>query len=158
MGECFENVQSIHVKAEGGTDVFIPVKGRKLLNDDGDFSKPGSGGNIPAGEVFISPVVGCGNGSDKVPEENYACADGTSGVIVFDGSMTFSDGDSILETPIKCVVASDAADECVSYALVHGCVVVDVRRAEKPWTCAGVLFYEFVGASDLFLHIFSRES
>ena len=104
LGECFENVQSIHVKAEGGTDVFIPVKGRKLLNDDGDFSKTGSGGNIPAGEVFISPVVGCGNGSDKVPEENYACADGTSGVIVFDGSMTFSDGDSILETPIKCVV------------------------------------------------------
>lgn len=104
LGECFENVQSIHVKAEGGTDVFIPVKGRKLLNDDGDFSKPGTGGNIPAGEVFISPVVGCGNGSEKKSEEIYSCSDGTTGTIVFDGSMTFSDGDSILETPIKCSV------------------------------------------------------
>ena len=104
LGECFENVQSIHVKAEGGTDVFIPVKGRKLLNDDGDFSKPGTGGNIPAGEVFISPVVGCGNGSEKKSEEIYSCSDGTTGTIVFDGSMTFSDGDSILETPIKCTV------------------------------------------------------
>jgi len=55
--------------------------------DDGDFSKPGSGGNIPAGEVFISPVVGK-----------------TEGLIVYDGSMTFSDGDSILETPISCKV------------------------------------------------------
>ena len=104
LGECFENVQSIHVKAEGGTDVFIPVKGRKLLNDDGDFSKPGTGGNIPAGEVFISPVVGCRNSSEKKSEEIYSCSDGTTGTIVFDGSMTFSDGDSILETPIKCSV------------------------------------------------------
>ena len=55
--------------------------------DDGDFSKPGTGGNIPAGEVFISPVVGKSNGK-----------------IVFDGSMTFSDGDSILNTPIYCDV------------------------------------------------------
>ena len=55
--------------------------------DDGDFTKPGTGGNIPAGEVFISPVVGK-----------------TEGTIVYDGSMTFSDGDSILETPITCVL------------------------------------------------------
>ena len=39
----------------------VPVQGRKPMSDNGDFSLPGSGGNIPAGEVFISPVVGSGN-------------------------------------------------------------------------------------------------
>ena len=87
LGELFEGVVNVFVTSPGGTDLKVPVKGRKLMNDDGDFSKPGTGGNIPAGEVFISPVVG-----------------GCEGVIVYDGSMTFADGDSILETPITCTV------------------------------------------------------
>lgn len=85
MQKYFENAKSVHIVAPSGTDLTISVEGRKLLMDNGDFSKPGTGGNIPAGEVFISPVVGK-----------------TEGTIVYDGSMTFSDGDSILETPITC--------------------------------------------------------
>ncbi len=87
MAEFFKDAKSVKVTAPGGTDIVVPVDGRKLMFDDGDFSKSGTGGNIPAGEVFISPVVG-----------------GCEGIIVFDGSMTFADGDSILETPIKCKV------------------------------------------------------
>ncbi len=83
----YENAVSVHVTSPNGTDITVGVKGRKGLLDNGDFSLPGSGGNIPAGEVFISPVVG-------------SCC----GKIVFDGSMTFSDGDSILETPIEVTV------------------------------------------------------
>ena len=85
LGEIFKGGKSVHVTAPAGTDLTISIEGRNLLYDDGDFSKPGTGGNIPAGEVFISPVVGK-----------------TEGVIVYDGSMTFSDGDSILNTPITC--------------------------------------------------------
>lgn len=85
LKEKFAGAISVVVKAPGGTDVTICVENRELMFDDGDFSRPGTGGNIPAGEVFISPVVGK-----------------TSGKIVFDGSMTFSDGDSILNTPICC--------------------------------------------------------
>ena len=87
LGELFEGVVNVFVTSPGGTDLKVPVNGRKLMNDDGDFTMPGTGGNIPAGEVFISPVVG-----------------GCEGVIVYDGSMTFADGDSILETPITCIV------------------------------------------------------
>lgn len=79
----YQNVVTVHVTSPSGTDVTISVENRKAFSDDGDFTKPGTGGNIPAGEVYISPVVGK-----------------TNGRIVFDGSMTFSDGDSILETPI----------------------------------------------------------
>lgn len=92
LGKLFKGAVSIHVTAPAGTNLTIPVYGRSLMYDNGDFSVPGSGGNIPAGEVFISPVVG--------NKENTGC----EGVIVYDGSMTFSDGDSILETPIKCKV------------------------------------------------------
>ena len=94
LGKIFENVINVQVTAAGGTNISVPVYGRKLMNDDGDFSKPGTGGNIPAGEVFISPLVG-------------KC----QGVIVYDGSMTFSDGDSILETPITCKVENGYVTE-----------------------------------------------
>ncbi len=104
LAELFTGAVSVRVTAPAGTDLLIPINGRHLLFDDGDFSKSGSGGNIPAGEVFISPVV---------PDHQLKSSDGSvleqqcegcQGVIVYDGSMTFSDGDSILETPITCKV------------------------------------------------------
>ena len=104
LNTLFENAVSVHVTAPAGTDLIIPINGRKLMFDDGDFSTPGTGGNIPAGEVFISPVVG---GSQLKSEDGTVLeqqSDGCEGVIVYDGSMTFSDGDSILETPITCKV------------------------------------------------------
>lgn len=104
LGELFKNAVSVHVTAPGGTNLIVPVNGRNLLSDDGDFSKPGTGGNIPAGEVFISPVVGGSqlkSADGSILEQQ---CDGCEGVIVYDGSMTFSDGDSIIETPITCKV------------------------------------------------------
>lgn len=104
LTEIFKGAVSVRVTAPAGTDLIIPINGRALLSDDGDFSKPGSGGNIPAGEVFISPVVG---GSQLKAADGSVLeqqSDGCQGVIVYDGSMTFSDGDSILETPITCKV------------------------------------------------------
>ena len=104
LGQLFKGAVSVRVTAPAGTNLLIPINGRELMNDDGDFSKPGTGGNIPAGEVFISPVVGGSQlkGADGSVLEQQS--DGCEGVIVYDGSMTFSDGDSILETPINCKV------------------------------------------------------
>lgn len=85
----FDNAVSVHVTAPAGTDILIPVKGRTPFCDDGNFSKGGAGGNIPAGEVFISPVVG-----------------GSEGRIVFDGSMSITGGDIAIKEPIICDVAN----------------------------------------------------
>ena len=104
LGELFKNAVSVHVTAPGGTNLIVPVNGRNLLSDDGDFSKPGTGGNIPAGEVFISPVVGGSQLKSAAGSILEQQCDGCEGVIVYDGSMTFSDGDSIIETPITCKV------------------------------------------------------
>jgi leucyl aminopeptidase (aminopeptidase T) len=78
-----QNKKEVRIMTELGTDVTIGIKGRKPKVDDGDFSIPGRGGNLPAGEVFISPQLGVSHGT-----------------IVFDGSITL-DKTVVIKTPIK---------------------------------------------------------
>jgi len=119
----YENAVSVHVTSPGGTDVLVPVKNRKPLVDDGDFSKPGTGGNIPSGEVFISPVVG-----DE--KKDGGELNGTEGRIVFDGSMSFSDGDALLETPISVEVHSGFVTDINGGAEAKR-LLKDIQAAER---------------------------
>jgi leucyl aminopeptidase (aminopeptidase T) len=77
------NNKEVHITTNLGTDVTIGIKERKPKVDDGDFSKPGRGGNLPAGEVYISPQLGA-----------------SQGTIVFDGSITL-DKTIVIKTPNK---------------------------------------------------------
>jgi leucyl aminopeptidase (aminopeptidase T) len=77
----------VRVTAPGGTDIEIGLRGRAAKSDDGDFSRPGSGGNLPAGETFVSPENGTAQGR-----------------ICFDGSISVDEGDIIIRTPIDCTV------------------------------------------------------
>jgi aminopeptidase len=76
-----------HITNAQGTDIKVGLKGRKPLADDGDFSAPGSGGNLPAGEVYVSPQLGT-----------------SEGLIVFDLSISAIRGDIIIREPITCRV------------------------------------------------------
>lgn len=116
LEKYFDKAKRVHVTAPGGTDVYIDVENRKLMFDDGDFTKPGTGGNIPAGEVFISPVVGK-----------------TEGTIVYDGSMTFSDGDSILETPITCVLKDGFVDKITGGEEAKRLLKTITEAEERPY-------------------------
>jgi aminopeptidase len=78
---------SVRVTNALGTDIRVGIAGRAPLVDDGDFSAAGSGGNLPAGETFISPVVGLSEGG-----------------IVFDGSIAAVKGDILIREPIRCRV------------------------------------------------------
>jgi leucyl aminopeptidase (aminopeptidase T) len=82
--DIFDRAREIRVTAPAGTDVRFSVEGRKGMLDDGDFSRPGDGGNLPAGESFVSPVVGT-----------------TEGLIVYDGSISSHDGIIIIDEPIR---------------------------------------------------------
>jgi leucyl aminopeptidase (aminopeptidase T) len=77
----------LHITAPGGTSIWFGISGRAAKTDDGRFSLPGSGGNLPAGEAYISPENGTGRG-----------------VIVFDGSISLEAGDILVDTPIVCAV------------------------------------------------------
>jgi leucyl aminopeptidase (aminopeptidase T) len=85
--EKLKGASSVHVTAPGGTDITVSVKGRDAFGDDGDCHNPATGGNIPAGEVYISPALG-----------------ESEGVIVFDGSISLRDGDIIINEPIRAVI------------------------------------------------------
>jgi aminopeptidase len=67
-----------------GTDLHIGVAGRLSMADDGDFGRPGTGGNLPAGEVFVSPELGTARGH-----------------LVFDGSVASDEGVILPSRPIE---------------------------------------------------------
>jgi len=78
-----EGSLSLQITSRAGTDLTIGTRDRQIFVDDGDFSRPGSGGNLPAGEIFISPELGV-----------------SEGVIVIDGSISCHRGVIITRTPI----------------------------------------------------------
>jgi leucyl aminopeptidase (aminopeptidase T) len=77
----------IHIDAPSGTDLDIGIRERSAKSDDGKFSEPGSGGNLPAGETFISPELASSKGK-----------------IVFDGSIASDRGIILIEKGIECEV------------------------------------------------------
>ncbi len=90
LKEKLDRAESARITTDMGTDIVIGLKGRRGESDDGDFRKPGTGGNLPAGEVYISPALGSSNG-----------------VIAFDGSISATDGEIIIEEPIIARVADN---------------------------------------------------
>jgi leucyl aminopeptidase (aminopeptidase T) len=76
---------SLRVVSPGGTDARFGLRNRLAFSDDGDFSQGGAGGNLPAGETFISPENGT-----------------AGGVIVFDGSISLYKGDLMIREPVRC--------------------------------------------------------
>jgi leucyl aminopeptidase (aminopeptidase T) len=87
LGYALSRAEEVRITAPSGTDLTIGLRGRRARKDDGNFKKPGSGGNIPAGEVFISPELGASDGR-----------------LVFDGSISSDRGVILIERPIKCTV------------------------------------------------------
>jgi leucyl aminopeptidase (aminopeptidase T) len=82
-----DHATHVKISAPGGTRVHFGLEGRSAYTDDGDYARPGYGGNLPAGEVFISPVVGS-----------------AEGMIVFDGSIAVENGTILIHEPIVATV------------------------------------------------------
>ncbi|GAB1483552.1 aminopeptidase [Treponema sp.] len=89
-----DSAVQVRVRAPGGTDVLLGLQGREAKLDDGDFALGGRGGNLPAGETFISPENGT-----------------AEGIIVFDGSISLHDGDILIKEPVRCTVQSGYVQE-----------------------------------------------
>lgn len=78
--------RKIRITSPAGTDLTFSIYGRKAFIDDGDCSMPGIGGNLPAGEVFISPAVGSARGT-----------------IVFDGTIDLASYSRIPRQPVTVI-------------------------------------------------------
>ncbi len=83
VSKALSKAESIRVTSPSGTDVVIGAKGRAPKSDDGDFRRLGSAGNVPSGEVYLSPAIGS-----------------TNGVIAFDGSIALNEGEVVIRRPI----------------------------------------------------------
>ncbi|HUV61820.1 MAG TPA: aminopeptidase [Thermoplasmata archaeon] len=83
VSRALSKAETIRVTSPSGTDVTIGAKGRAPKSDDGDFRRPGSAGNVPSGEVYLSPAIGS-----------------TNGVIAFDGSIALNEGEVVIRKPI----------------------------------------------------------
>ena len=55
--------KKIKITAPNGTDLELEVEGRQFHIDDGNLTKKGSFGNLPAGEIYIAPLEGRSNGT-----------------------------------------------------------------------------------------------
>ncbi len=62
FAEKLTHAERVLIKTELGTHLELSVAGRKALADDGDLSKKGAFGNLPAGEAFIAPVEDSAHG------------------------------------------------------------------------------------------------
>jgi leucyl aminopeptidase (aminopeptidase T) len=82
--KALDGGKEVHVTSPGGTDVTFSIKDRKAMVDDGNYRLPGMGGNLPAGETFVSPAIGS-----------------TEGVIAFDGTVDLPEGAVIPKKPVK---------------------------------------------------------
>jgi aminopeptidase len=54
--------EGVEITTANGSRISFSIKGRKALADTGILTRPGSFGNLPAGEVFLAPVEGTANG------------------------------------------------------------------------------------------------
>ena len=81
--EILDQANEIHIKTKAGTDLYYNVEGMKAVSSDGNYQLPGTGGNLPAGEVYI-PCNG-----RKV-----------EGRVVIDGSSRNHKHTTLIKTPI----------------------------------------------------------
>ncbi len=55
LKQAIDSAKEVHVSTEKGTDLVVGIRGRSSISNDGDYKEPGTGGNLPAGEVYIAP-------------------------------------------------------------------------------------------------------
>ncbi len=80
-----DKAKKIEVKTDAGTNLTFDVEDKISIANIAEHHLPGSGGNIPAGEVYIPP-------------KGYY---GVNGVVIIDGSIKTSEGAILLKEPIK---------------------------------------------------------
>jgi hypothetical protein len=53
--EKLDNARFVKIITKKGTDLTFDITGQKSISNDGNYTKKGTGGNIPCGEVYIAP-------------------------------------------------------------------------------------------------------
>ncbi len=62
VAAAVRRAERVEIKTPNGTYLSLSKKGRQTIPDTGILTKPGSFGNLPAGEVYIAPLEGTSDG------------------------------------------------------------------------------------------------
>jgi leucyl aminopeptidase (aminopeptidase T) len=111
LKELMDTTSVIKVTSPAGTDLTMPVKGRKTIASHGLFREKGKSGNLPTGEAFLAPLE-----------------DQSEGVLVFDGSMA---GIGMIQTPLTITVNKGYATKVEGGA--------EAKKLEAIWSVHGDL-------------------
>ncbi|MBI2661326.1 aminopeptidase [Candidatus Woesearchaeota archaeon] len=79
-----DDAREIRITTDAGTDIHYNIDGINAISADGNYTLPGTGGNLPAGEVYLPP-----NGR-KV-----------EGKVVIDGSSRTHEHTVLVKKPIE---------------------------------------------------------
>jgi len=86
-----KDASEVRVVTEKGTDLYMPMKGRSVIESTGVLRNKGESGNLPSGEVYLAPL------------ENLS-----HGRLVIDGSVA---GIGMLKAPITIEVKDGFAEK-----------------------------------------------
>lgn len=135
LKRALDAAERVRVTSPAGTDIELGVSGRHALPDDGSFWKPGSGGNLPAGETYISPAL-------------YDAL----GRIVFDGSVSVADGGDAfvprkpvtveVERGLVVGVRGGAGGERLEHSLRLGEAAAEEMAGRPGWSARRVAGYK----------------
>jgi leucyl aminopeptidase (aminopeptidase T) len=84
---------AVEIHSENGSNIKLSKKGRKTLSDTGILTRPGSFGNLPAGEVFFAPLEGTAHGKMVLDWAPTHKLDSPVTVLVQDGMVVDVIGD-----------------------------------------------------------------
>ncbi len=87
MRQRLEKAKEIHITTPAGTDLYYNKSGIKAISADGNYTIAGSGGNLPAGEVYSPP-----NGKR------------IEGKVVVDGSSRTHEHTILIKKPIELTI------------------------------------------------------
>lgn len=105
---ALDGAKYVHVTDSRGTDFRLCIEDRTLIADDGQWSEEkeangNTGGNLPAGEVYVAPVETYGEGTIYCPVTTDELA---GGVIIRGALLYFKDG---MLVPEKCTAVENEA-------------------------------------------------
>lgn len=82
-----EKAKEVHITTPAGTDLHYNKSGINAIAADGNYTMPGTGGNLPAGEVYAPP-----NGK------------GIEGNVIIDGSSRTHEHTILIKNPIELII------------------------------------------------------
>lgn len=101
----------VSIRTKLGTELNINIRGKKAICNDGRYDKKGTGGNIPAGEVYIAPK-------------------NVNGVVVIDCSSANRHGTSLVKKPMTMKIEDGEVVE------IKGGEAAKKLRQSIEWACA----------------------